>query len=69
MVMVVVMSGRFFVVIHRRRRRSWVVHVVDDQLGPVTHALNAWRTVGHDILAPATRVVVMVVMVWPGVFR
>jgi len=41
MVMVVVMPGRFLVVVHRRRRRPRVVHVVDDQLGPVAHALDA----------------------------
>lgn len=69
MVMVVVMPRRFLVVVHRRRGRPRVVHVVDDQFGPVAHALDARRPVGHGILAPAARVVVMVVMVRPRVFR
>jgi len=69
MVMVMVMPGRFLVVVHRRRRRPRMVHVVDDQLGPVAHALDAWRPVGHGILAPTARVMVMVVVVRPRVFR
>lgn len=49
--------------------RPRVIHVVDDQFGAVAHALHPRRRV-HGILAPAAaRVMVMVVMVWPRVFR
>lgn len=68
MVMVVMMSGRLLVVVHRAGCRPRVVHVVDDQLGSVAHALDARRSVGRDILAPAARVMMMVVMVRPRVF-